>query len=152
MERSWRLQFIPRYGENRSVLSTIIQTLTPTRYYKMYWRAKKKCKAIQKRKTFSLKDVILWISLLIFQICLPVVSQVVVFHRHPSFTQFSSALALQSPSHFHSSLTPPLPLPSSPPPHSPIALASPPLHLRSPLLANAATLRHNWSMPKLRQA
>lgn len=46
------------------------------------------------------------------------------------------AHSLQSPSHFHSCLTPP-------------PLANP---LHPPLLANAATLQHNWSMPKLRQA
>lgn len=35
MERSWRLQFIPRYSQSRSVPSIIIQSLPPTRYYKM---------------------------------------------------------------------------------------------------------------------
>lgn len=50
--------------------------------------------------------------------------------------------SLQSPSHFyHSFLTPTFASYASTPPRTPLFL-----------LANAATLQHNWSMPKLRQA
>lgn len=40
MERSWRLQFIPRYWKNISESSIIIQSLTPTWDHQMYqWAA-----------------------------------------------------------------------------------------------------------------
>lgn len=62
------------------------------------------------------------------------------FNRHPSLARFVLSLSA-------------VPLPVSLMPDPPTSSFLPtPVHPTPLLLANAATLEHNWSMPKLRQA
>lgn len=69
------------------------------------------------------------------------------FYLLPPFPREICSLALCSPPPISSHAWPPTFVSSASPP-----LPSFPLHSTSRLLANAATLQHNWSMAKLRQA
>lgn len=119
--------------------SLIIQSPTAECYYKNQRWGKNKFKAFQDRK-IPLQGKMLLCGFFIFAIILPWIHRLFFALFITLLSHNLSVHPLQSPSHFHSSLahTHHIPSPSNP--------------LHSPLLANAATLQHNWSIPKLRQA
>lgn len=126
MEKSWKLQFIPRYSENRSALCIIIQSPHTYTILQTVTAGKNKCKAIQKQKYFLSgynTPIFFLISvwMLFFSIYL---SRYLTlsFSIATLSSQDLFAYSLQSPSCIHSFLTPPYP----PHPFHPSFSPSPP--------------------------
>lgn len=119
MEKSWKLQFIPRYSENRSVFCIIIQSPHTYTILQTVTAGRNKCKAIQKQKYFLSGYNTIFFLISVWMLFSPSIFHGISHFLFPSppFPHKICSLTLCSPpsASTHSCPPPPLPTPPLPP-------------------------------------